>query len=219
MYAALSTGFVRWPLGNDHWVYSGKVPKELVPSRYSKKFDPFSVLRRPKPQFDQFWSLRPKEPHQVLAPFQGYVDTPRRQAAFGANYGFAGQVLLAEPTPPSLIPYRDWARLHIDPRINGLLLNWYQGPEEYIGPHNDEDQDLFVGSRIITVAFGEDRKLRMRPNGGKGFVDIPFSHGTFIVIPLYVNQHWKHEIPKSTKYTGRRISITMRSFTGAVVDD
>ena len=66
------------------------------------------------------------------------VQTPRWQQAYGADYHYTGQTNAALPVPKSLEPVRDLARRAIDERLNGLLLNWYDGKlGHYIGPHHD----------------------------------------------------------------------------------
>jgi alkylated DNA repair dioxygenase AlkB len=201
MQVDLDTKFQRRQLDADNHIYTGWLPNELIPDA--------DLL-------EQIIAMRPIE--QQFVQVRGLVAIPKRQAAYGADYAFSGIVLKAVPTPPILKVFRDWAREEIDPRMNGLLLNWYDGPDEYIGDHNDEDKDLFAGSPIITIAFGEERKLRMRPNEGPGYKDFSFPHGSFILIPYSTNLHWKHEVPESRKYRGRRVSITGRCFSRGVVD-
>ena len=42
-------------------------------------------------------------------------------------------------------------------------------------------------------------------------------HGTVFILPYATNLVWKHGVPKSARYTGRRISVTLRAFTAGVV--
>lgn len=202
MYDRFNGKFERYELDEANEVYTGPIPAEMVPNIEL---------------FEHLWAMRPQEP-QFVVMFGVPTEIPRRQAAFGADYPFSGQVSHARPTPPILAPFRDWSRREIDPRLNGQLLNWYDGPDEYIGKHNDKDDVLFPGSPIVTITLGEERKFRMRPNKGKGYVDIAFPGNTFLLIPYHTNKTWKHEVPPSRRYRGRRISITIRAFTIGVVD-
>lgn len=34
--------------------------------------------------------------------------------------------------------------------VNGVLLNWYD-PDDYIGPHSDDEKDLVKGHPIIYI--------------------------------------------------------------------
>ena len=114
----------------------------------------------------------------------------------------------------SIKPLLDWARTSIEPRLNGILINWYDGAKgHYIGPHRDSPEGLIDGAPIVTISLGEERIFRLRPHGGKDKIDIPVVHGTVIVIPYKTNRRWTHEVPKSTKHAGKRISVTLRTFT------
>ena len=177
----------RHSLDDHHSIYSGRVPDHLQLSAS---------------QFEEIWSMHPVEHHLVQNRVGRWVSIPRWQAAYGASYRFAGNVVEADPIPFVLRPYLEWARQTIDAKMNGLFLNWYDGPSHYIGPHNDADHDLIKGSPIITISCGETRKFRMRPNSGKGFIDFPAAAGTFFVIPFDTNQAWSHEVPKSKKESG-----------------
>jgi len=194
--------FLPHALDSGYVIYTGWPPNELLVEA---------------DLFDRLWSLRPSGP-QFVTMHGKPTEIPRRQLAVGADYPFSNQVSQAIPTPPILMPFLEWARREIDPRMNGQLLNFYDGPDEYIGQHNDAHDVLFEDSPIVTITLGEERKFRMRPNRGKRYIDIPFPAGSFIIIPYHTNLSWKHEIPKSTTYTGKQISITIRAFTQGVVD-
>ena len=109
--------------------------------------------------------------------------------------------------------YLEWACKVIDPRLNGLLLNWYDGKlGHYIGAHRDSTVGLVNHSVIVMVSLGEDRITRFRPANGKGYIDTRSGNGSVIIFPLSVNRLFKHEVPRFKGGTGRRISITLRCF-------
>ena len=71
-----------------------------------------------------------------------WVAIPRWQQAYGADYHFSGQTNKAMPVPPILAPLQAWAQDAIDPRINGLLVNWYDADlKHYIGAHERQHED------------------------------------------------------------------------------
>jgi hypothetical protein len=71
---------------------------------------------------------------------------------------------------------------------------------------------MVAGAPIVTVSFGEERKFRLSRGTGeaKEVRDFPTPHGTVFVLPQETNAVWKHSVPKSARYTGRRISVTIR---------
>lgn len=165
-------------------------------------------------QFQTLWSLHPADYHTLMIHGRE-VKTPRWQQAFGKDYSYTGTTNTALPVPPILQPMQEWCCTAIDARLNGMLLNWYDGASRhYIGAHRDDSRDLQHGSPIVTISFGEERVFRMRPWKKKGFIDAMLHHGDVLVIPFEVNQRWTHEVPHFARYTGKRVSVTLRAYQG-----
>lgn len=185
------------PLGDACEVLVGQLPRELVPGPEA---------------FEALWELHPREFHEIMIHGR-QVRTPRWQQAYGADYHYTGRVNRALPLVSPMDAWLAWSRASFDVRLNGLLLNWYDGTEgHYIGKHRDSDVHRIEGSPIITVSFGEERAFRMRPWRGEGFTDIPAVNGGVIVIPWATNRAFTHEVPASSRARGRRISVTLRAF-------
>lgn len=181
----------------DHGVWLGPLP---------------SALHWSSSQFDTAWASHPAGFHQVRI-FGKLVDVPRWSETYGRDYPFAGTTQLARPIPDYLAPLLDWSRAHVDPRYNGLLLNWYDGAlGHYIGRHRDDEKELIADAAILTISFGEARTFRMRRYKGDERHDIDLADGSALVLPYATNMAYTHEIPKSKRATGRRISVTIRAF-------
>jgi len=146
------------------------------------------------------------------------VKIPRWQQAYGEDYHFSGAVNRALPVPELLAPLLAWSKDTIDDRLNGLLLNWYDGNlGHYIGRHRDSITNMVTGAPIVTISFGEERKFRLRQwRAGTQVpvIDVPVSEGSVIVIPYETNLAFTHEVPASKKWSGRRVSVTLRGFAG-----
>ncbi len=169
--------------------------------------------------FELVWRLHPIERH-IVKMMGKPVEVPRWQQAYGANYSYTGSRNNALPVPSNLMPILQWCRQAIDGRLNGLLLNWYEGSEDYIGPHHDSTKDLAVGSPIITISFGETRVFRLtrwERRVKMAQQDFVAHHGRVFVVSWDLNKSWKHEVLKRTSYTGRRVSITLRAFVNGVL--
>jgi len=163
-------------------------------------------------EFDQLWNLHPDQFHEIVMHGK-LLKTPRWQQAYERDYNYTGSRNNAQPMPAALAPFLTWAKNEIDPRLNGLLLNWYDGGQQhYIGRHRDSIDGIIPGTPIVTVSLGDERKFRMRPWQGNGFTDFIASDGTVFILPFETNRAWTHEVPASKKQTGRRISITLRAF-------
>lgn len=183
-------------LDEKHVLYSAQLPETL---RFSAD------------QYEQVWAMHPSEYHEIMIHGR-LVPTPRWQQAYGRDYQYTGQVNRALPVPSLLQPLLDWSQM-LDARLNGLLLNWYDGARgHYIGKHRDSIANLRRGSPIVTISFGEERVFRLRPHKGTGMIDFRAKNGTVFVMPFATNLAWTHEVPKSSRCLGRRISVTVRAF-------
>lgn len=193
-------------------IWTGRLPETLLPDAEGLR---------------QLWALHPPDFHVILMHGRP-VPTPRWQQAYGADYRYTGRVNRALPVPPPLAPFLAWAR-GLDPRFNGLLLNWYAGAEgHYIGPHRDSTSGMIPGCPILTLSLGAARIFRMRPLRRKAAdpagadpgvasppacYDFPVDHGSALLIPFETNARCTHEVPHHRRLGGDRISITFRGFT------
>ena len=175
--------------------------------------EPISQFILDKVEFKKIWNLHPTEYHFVKIHGRE-IPTPRWQQAYGKNYRYTGSKNNALPISDELKIFLEWSKENIDKRLNGLLLNWYDGSKShYIGAHRDNTRDLQKDSPIVTISLGEERIFRMRPYKKKGFKDIEMNNGTVIVVPWATNQQWTHEVPHFKRYKGKRISITLRAYS------
>jgi alkylated DNA repair dioxygenase AlkB len=189
--------FQKKSLDEENFIYTGFLSK---------------ALQEQLAKFETYWKLHPKDFHQVEM-FGKMVDTPRWQQAYGANYRYTGSRNNALPYPSEFSPFRDWVQKEIDPKLNGLLVNWYDAQQKhYIGAHRDDSRDLVEGKPIVSIALGEARIFRMRPYKQKGKVDIAMPHASIIIIPWETNKKWTHEVPHFSRYRKKRISLTFRAF-------
>jgi len=166
--------------------------------------------------FEALWAMHPAEPHEVTM-FGRCVATPRYQQAFGHDYVYSGNVNRASPVPGSLVALVRWLQVAIDPALNGLLVNWYDGTRRhYMGPHRDTTAQLDPDHPIVTVSFGEERVFRLRRWGtaGRGARrhDLLCGDGDLVVLPWATNAAYTHAVPRLARYRGRRISGTARAF-------
>jgi alkylated DNA repair dioxygenase AlkB len=162
--------------------------------------------------FEELWALHPEAFHEITIHGK-LVKTPRWQQAYGADYKYTGSINKALPVPPLLEPLHAWVREQIDPRLDGLLLNWYDADRaHYIGKHRDSTVDVIDGAPIVTVSFGGERAFRLRPWKRDGFRDFAARDGTVFVLPYSTNLAYTHEVPHNAASEGRRISITLRAF-------
>lgn len=190
-------GFTATPLDAEHVIYCGQLPAALVPDAAG---------------FEALWDLHPAEFHELMMHGR-LVKTPRWQQAYGRDYQYTQSTNRALPVHELLVPFLEWGQGTVDARLNGLLLNWYDGERgHYIGRHRDSVKNLVEGAPIVTISLGEERIFRLRPWKGTGSIDFPATPGRVFVMPWETNLAWTHEVPRQVTRTGRRLSITLRAF-------
>jgi len=166
------------------------------------------------PDFQRLWEMHPTTYTEAMIHGRR-VNMPRWIQAYEKDYPYSNQTAVALAAPPEIKHFLDWSIAEIDPRHNGILINWHDGKEgHYHGKHRDSEKGLIPGTRIITISLGEERVFRLRPHRSPAGVmhDVILKHGDFIVIPWETNRRWTHEIPRLARYQGRRISVTIRAF-------
>ena len=165
--------------------------------------------------FEALWALHPPNFPEIQMHGKR-VPIPRWQQAYGVDYHFSGQVSVALAVPGELQPVLDWCRSILSPAFNGLLLNWYDGQlGHYIGRHRDSTRGLVPCSSIVTISLGEERSFRLRPwphDTGAKPTDFRTGNGSVFILPWDTNRTFTHEVTPSSRFTGRRISITARAF-------
>lgn len=187
----------RHELESGHFLLSGFLPNDLT-------------LKGT--EFDELWAEHPTAYHSIQLHGR-LVDTPRWQQAYGKDYHYTGRTNSALPLIPQLARLLAWSQTTIDDRLNGVLVNWYDGAlGHYIGRHRDSTKDVVLGTPIVTISFGETRIFRVRPWKGAGLADFPALDGTYFVMPYETNLANTHEIVRRSKMFGKRISVTIRAF-------
>jgi alkylated DNA repair dioxygenase AlkB len=164
-------------------------------------------------EFDLLWNLHPSE-FPAIHIHGRSVRIPRWQQAYGADYHFSGRTSRALAVPEILMPMWTWVRETLEPRANGLLLNWYDGDQaHYIGAHRDSIRNMCSGAPIVTVSLGAARTFRLRRWKGTERHDFLAKGGSIFILPYDTNRTWTHEVLHRRGDTGRRISVTLRAFT------
>lgn len=163
-------------------------------------------------QFDAFWELHPQRFHEVRI-FGRLVAVPRWSEAYGQDYRYSGTLHRASPIPDMLTPLLAWSKAKVDTRLNGILVNWYDGSLGHkIGAHRDNEKELIAGAPIVTISFGQTRTFRLRRWKGRDSHDIEVANNSVLILPHATNIAFTHEVPSSKQWMGRRISVTLRAF-------
>ena len=98
---------------------------------------------------------------------------------------------------------------------NGVVVNWYDGSTDSLGAHADSEKSLISGASIYSFSLGAARTFRVHPGKGTGQSprDFWLEGGDLVIMGGAMQEEFKHSIPASKKYQGRRINLTIRAFT------
>ena len=108
--------------------------------------------RHPIGAFERLWQLHPADFSRVRM-LGRLVPTPRWQQAYGRDYRFTGHINTALPVRPEMEPFLRWSQATIDARLNGPLLNWYEGSLHHcIGPHRDSSAGLSISNGASSLS-------------------------------------------------------------------
>ena len=188
--------------------------ESISPKSWICKFNSTKLGYNP-PNFVDVWNLKPDVRGKINL-FGKEHDVPRWQQSYEKNYFFSGMThQTSSSTPKIFLDFLKVCKTHVSPKLNGILVNWYE-PQDYIGFHSDNENDLVPDEPIVTLTFLEDptepRKFRLKSNETGENKDYLLGHGDIFVMGGDTQKTHKHSVPKSTKYKSRRISITVRSF-------
>lgn len=187
-------------MDNNCWLEKGKVPIKLN-----------------EEQYQNLWNSHPVERNEIFI-FNKYHKVPRWQQVYGQNYNFSGNTRIAEPITEQLEKYINWANMNEKNQgriggLNGILVNWYQDGEHYIGWHSDDESELEKKAPIYTISLGTTRSFKIREKRNKkNVINYELENNDFLIMGGEFQKHYQHHLPKRKKCKDTRISITIRKF-------
>lgn len=168
-------------------------------------------LRVGEELFEQLWDEHPEERGKVK--MMGKVmEVKRYFQSYGRNYYFSGM----DHNPVELTPFHRRLIEFVSGRegieYNSVLVNWYDGGDDYIGPHKDNVKRHVQGSPIYSFSFGEKRDFVIKHDvTGERHV-ISLKDNTLLIMGGNLQAHYKHSVPVRKRANGRRVNMTVRAF-------
>lgn len=148
----------------------------------------------------------------------GQISKQNRSVSFFSNdsigYRYSGQLARSKPLTASLESLLGSINSTFGAAFNGILINKYDGGEESIGKHSDDEKALDRSAGVVVISVGAVRKFRIRNKiDGKIVADIPTESDKILQMWGDFQREFTHEIPVEKKIKGVRYSFTFRSHT------
>jgi len=127
------------------------------------------------------------------------------------GYNYSSTITPSKPMHPCLRELLSYINDKFDYCYNGILINKYEGGEDYIGKHSDDERGLDAKVGVIAISCGAVRKFRIRyKNNGVIAMDVPTNPNHIIQMAGDFQKEFTHEIPMEKKIKGVRWSLTFR---------
>ena len=142
-----------------------------------------------------------------------WLSVPRLMAWYGdtaASYRYSGVVHQPLPWLPILQQLKADMELSCDQRFNSVLANLYRDGRDSMGCHADDEPELGPRPLIASLSFGDSRLLRFRHPDSGHKLEIELAHGDLLIMAGELQQHWRHELPKTRRPKQPRINLTFR---------
>jgi alkylated DNA repair dioxygenase AlkB len=139
-----------------------------------------------------------------------------RQVQFRSDvcegYAYSGQIAKALPMTPELAQLVQVVNAEFGTEYNSVLINRYIDGNHSISPHSDDERGLDPKGGVVALSYGAERTFRIRNKSANTIVkDIATAHMHAICMRGAAFQaNFTHEIPKSKRVTGERVSFSFR---------
>jgi alkylated DNA repair dioxygenase AlkB len=143
---------------------------------------------------------------------------PRLNAWYGdegAGYHYSGLQLSPKPWAPALLAIKYQLEQFLNTSFNSVLANYYRDGQDSVAWHSDDESELGPTPLIASISLGASRRFSLRPchqqePAGKP-VHIELQGGSLLVMAGTTQQHWQHQLPKTSRPVAGRINLTFRT--------
>lgn len=129
----------------------------------------------------------------------------------GISYSYSGTTKQALPWTETLRKLQRIVQSHTGSSYNSCLLNLYQHGGEGMGWHSDDEKSLVENSSIAALSLGAERKFSFKHKQSRQTHSVQLENGSLLDMRGSTQRHWLHQLPKTTKITQPRISLTFRT--------
>lgn len=139
---------------------------------------------------------------------------PRLTAFFASNqksYSYSNITMPPLPFSKELLEIKLQLEAIAQVGFTSCLLNLYRNGKDSNGWHADDEKELGHNPVIASISLGQERFFHLKHKKDAGLKHkILLEHGSLLLMQGPTQQHWLHQIPKSTRSVKERINLTFR---------
>ncbi len=139
---------------------------------------------------------------------------PRLTALYSNNgkpYSYSNITMQPHNFTEVLMEIKKKIETKTDVAFTTCLLNRYRHGKDSNGWHADNEKELGENPVIASVTLGQERYFHLKHRTDKDLRQkLLLQHGSLLVMQGATQNHWLHQIPKTTKPIGERINLTFR---------
>lgn len=126
-------------------------------------------------------------------------------------YRYSGQTLPPRPAPATLQRLSERVCAACGHRFNHVLANLYRDGRDSMGMHSDDEPELGPEPLVASVSLGAPRRFVYAPKEDRrDRRSLSLGHGALLVMGGRFQHHFVHGLPKTTRRTNGRLSLTFR---------
>lgn len=95
--------------------------------------------------------------------------------------------------------------------FDSVWVNLYRDGEDSVAWHGDRNAKVLTNPMVVTVSLGARRRFLLRPRGTTRAVHLlEPGQGDLVVMGGACQHEWEHQVPKTRRPVGPRMSVTIR---------
>lgn len=145
-----------------------------------------------------------------------WVPIPRLNAWYadqGCDYTYSGARFQPLAWPAELSEIKSELEQALNQPFNACLINLYRDGQDSVGWHCDDEPELGAAPAIASISLGQVRDFQLRPcavDSKLSPYNVPLMSGALFYMAPGAQLRWQHQVPKTRKVVGARISLTFR---------
>ncbi len=140
----------------------------------------------------------------------------KRQVAFEGDeqiaYTYSKQQKMARPWSHVVLELKQKLEKELNTQFNGCLLNLYDSGEIGMAWHSDNEPELDAEGIIASLSFGATRTFQLKHKQSGEKIDVKLENGSLVIMDMYSQKHWMHQLKKEPKTKEPRVNLTFRQF-------